>query len=327
MLSRVADSIYWINRYIERAENIARVIDVNLQLSLDMPAEAAEQWRAVVATTGDQAMFEEHFDGYRRENVIEFLAFDPDNPNSILACLNGARDNARSVREVISSEMWEEVNRSYLFVRQSAFGEREFMSAPHAFFTQIKRSCHLFAGVMDATMSHNEAWHFGLVGRFMERADKTSRIIDVKYFILLPDVTYVGSAYDDIQWSALLRSASAFEMYRKRYGRIEPLQVAEFLVLDQDFPRAIRYCLGRAEESLHAISGSPMRGFRNVAEQRLGRLRSDLDFAQIEEIVNHGLHEFLDGFQAELNTVGAAVFETFFSLPQRAGARQTQESA
>jgi uncharacterized alpha-E superfamily protein len=314
MLSRVADSIYWMNRYIERAENNARFVDVNLLLTLDLPAEFGEQWEPLVSTTGDRAMFEEHFGEYTRENVIQFLSFDPDNPNSILACLHQARENARSIREIISSEMWEQVNRAYLMVRQAAFGERDYAQVPHAFFTQVKLASHLFAGVMDATMSHGEAWQFGRLGRHLERADKTSRILDVKYFILLPDVTYVGTPFDNIQWSALLRSASALEMYRKRFGRIDPVRVVEFLVLDREFPRAIRFCLAEAEDALHAITGSPRATFQNPAEQRLGRLRAEFDYTGIDEIVAGGVHEYLDAFQARLNRVGEAVFDTFFAL-------------
>ena len=173
---------------------------------------------------------------------------------------------------------------------------------------------HLFAGITDATMSHNEGWHFGRLRCMLERADKTSRILDVKYYLLLPQVTDIGTSVDDIQWAAVLKSASAFEMYRKRFGRIQPERVADFLMLDRDFPRAMHYCLMQAEESLHAISGSPPGTFRNLAEQRLGRLRSELDYAQIDEIIANGLHEFLDTFQAQLNHVGTAIFETFVAL-------------
>jgi uncharacterized alpha-E superfamily protein len=167
---------------------------------------------------------------------------------------------------------------------------------------------------MDATMAHGEAWRFGRLGRLLERADKTSRILDVKYFILLPDVSYVGSPYDNIQWAALLRSASALEMYRKRFGRIDPRKVVEFLVLDVEFPRAVRYCIGRSEEALRSITGSGAGTYENRAEQLLGRLRAGLDFASTPEIVAVGLHEFLDGLQAELNTVSEGIHEAFFAL-------------
>ena len=325
MLSRVADSIYWMTRYMERAENVARFIDVNLHLMLDLPADTEQQWEPLVNITGDRQVFLEHFGEFTRENVIEFLTFDPDYANSILGCCHRARENARSVREVISSEMWIQINRLYLRVRNAAYSEFDLMTMPHEFFQAVKLAGHTFEGVMDATMSHGEPWHYGLLGRFLERADKTSRILDMKYFILLPDVSYVGSPYDSIQWAALLRSASALEMYRKRYGRIVPRTVVEFLLLDESFPRAVRYCVRRAEESLRAVSGSAAGSYRNAAEQRLGRLRASLDFASTSEIMSRGLHEFLDDLQAELNTVGSEIRDATFALvPAGAGQYQSQ---
>jgi uncharacterized alpha-E superfamily protein len=314
MLSRVADTIYWMTRYVERAENVARFIDVNLHLMLDLPAETEQQWEPLVRITGDREIFEDHYDAYTRENVIQFLTFDPDYPNSILGCAHRARENARSVREVISSEMWMQVNRFYLLMRGAAYSDFNLMMAPHEFFTQVKLAGHTFEGVMDATMTHGEAWHFGSLGRFLERADKTTRILDMKYFILLPDPTYIGSPYDNIQWAAVLRSASALEMYRKRYGRIAPRNVIEFLLLDRDFPRAVGYCLRSAEESLRAISGSFPGTYRNRAEQCLGRLRARLDFASTDEVLAIGLHEFLDQLQMEMNEVGTAITEATYAL-------------
>lgn len=319
MLSRVASAIYWMNRSIERAENYARFIEVNLTLTLDLPEGTAEQWDPLVRTTGDDAIFTARYKKATKENVIAFLAADTANPNSVLSCFSAARENARSVREIISSEMWEQVNRSYLMVRE-AVSSGWVMQNPQTFFTEVKMASHLFGGITDATMSHGEGWHFSRLGRLLERADKTSRILDVKYFILLPDVSDVGTPFDNLQWSALLKSASALEMYRKQHGRISPQQVVEFLILDSAFPRAIRYCLVKAEDSLHAISGSESGARQNYAERRLGRLRSDLDYADITEILEGGLHEFLDGFQAGLNRVGDAIFETFFAVRPVEGA-------
>ncbi len=313
MLSRVADSVFWMSRYIERAENVARFVDVNLNLTLDLGADAGEQWAPLVYTTGDHEAFAARYGPPTQQNVIRFLSFDEENPNSILSCLRTARENARTVREMISSPMWEELNKFYLLVRSEAAG-RLATDAPYEFFNQVKLSSHLLQGVTDSTMSHGEAWHFARVGRLVERADKTSRILDVKYFVLLPSVTEVGTPLDTIQWSALLESASALEMYRKRYGRITPTCVAEFLVLDREFPRAMHFCLLKAEESLLAITGSRHGTFRTPAEQQLGRLRSELDYAHIDEIIRDGLHEFIDGFQTGLNQVGEAISETFFSL-------------
>ncbi|MDX2213079.1 MAG: alpha-E domain-containing protein [Oculatellaceae cyanobacterium bins.114] len=312
MLSRVADSIYWLTRYVERAENVARFVDVNLNLLLDSPSGLGEQWEPLLLTTGDLPLFQERYGQLTAENVIHFLTFDHSYPNSIISCVQAARENARTVREVISSEMWEQVNAFYFMVQDAH--EKHSLSELSGFFTEVKLASHLFAGVMDATMSHNEGWHFGQIGRMLERADKTARILDVKYFILLPSVKDVGGALDELQWIALLRSTSGYEMYRKRQHRIAPYSVAEFLVLDREFPRSIQCCLIEAERSLHCITGNTPGSWRTPPERTLGRLRSELDYLTIEEITERGLHEFLDDLQSRINTVGNDIFETFFTL-------------
>lgn len=313
MLSRVANSIYWMSRYLERAENVARFIDVNLNLILDLPEEYGEQWAPLVNTTGDHESFSKRYRVPTRENVMHFLTFDRDNPNSILSCVRHGRENARSVREIISSEMWEQANRFYLLV-QDAARNKAAVENPHDFYASVKLASHLFDGITEATMSHGEAWHFLQVGELLERADKTSRILDVKYFILLPSPQAVGTTIDNIQWAALLKSASALEMYRKHSKQINPFKVADFLILNREFPRSVHSCLDRAADSLHAISGSSMDTFNNRAEQGLGRLLSELNYTQIDEIIHGGLHEFLDGLQNRLNWIDDAIFETFFAL-------------
>jgi len=312
MLSRVADSVFWMARYLERAENVARFIDVNINLTLDLGESIDAQWQPLVDITGDHAAFAQRFGTPIRENVWEFLTFDRENSNSILSCLRTARENARTIRENIPSVMWEEINKFYLMVRGAATGDS--LDNPGEFLDEVKLSSHLIQGITDSVMSHNEAWHFARMGRLLERADKTSRILDVKYFILRPIAAEVGTPLDVIQWSALLRSASALQMYRKARGRILPAQVADFLILDRDFPRSLHFCLIKAEESLHAITGSAGRTFQNAAEQQLGRLRSELDFAHIEDIIREGLHEFVDRFQQSLNQVGDTIHQTFFAL-------------
>jgi uncharacterized alpha-E superfamily protein len=313
MLSRVADSIYWLNRYVERAENIARFIDVNLMLLLDALPDAAQQWEPLVLTTGDLPLFQERYGEATADNVIRFLTFDTSYPNSILSCLRSARENARSVREIISSEMWEQVNAFYLMVNEA--DQSKHVMELSDFFHQVKLSSHLFAGVMDATMTHNEGWHFGQIGRRLERADKTARILDVKYFILLPSLRYVGSMLDNIQWMALLKSASAYEMYRKRGGhRLCPTAIAEFLILDPEFPRSIRFCVTQVERSLHEIMGTPIGTWSTAVERNLGKLRTDLDYLTIEDIIQVGLHENLDDLQLRMNLVAGEIGETFFEF-------------
>lgn len=312
MLSRVADSIYWLNRYVERAENIARFVDVNLNLLLDSPTGVAQQWKPLILTTGDLPLFQEHYGEPTAENVIRFLTFDRAYPNSIVSCLHSARENARSIREIISSEMWEQINAFYHFVNDAVGCEPSDLPA---FFSQVKQESHLFVGIASATMTHNEGWHFGSIGRLLERADKTTRILDVKYFILLPSVGDVGTTLDELQWIALLKSASAYEMYRKcGQHRLTPMSIAEFLVLNREFPRSIRYCLRTAERSLHQITGTPEGTWSSPIERAFGKLRSDLDYLTIEDIIDTGLHEFLDRLQRQMNGISAKICETFFAL-------------
>jgi uncharacterized alpha-E superfamily protein len=326
MLSRVAESIYWMARYIERAENVARIMDANYHMILDLPLGVGEQWEPLVVTTGDEELFKEFYDDFNRENVVQFLTFDTRNPNSILSCLQMARENARSVREWISSEMWQQVNTFYLLIKDAS-RRGGGLELPHELFVEIMMASHLFAGLSQNTMTHSEGWQFARLGRMLERADKTARIIDVKYFILLPSVDYIGTPFDHILWGSILRSASAFEMYRKEYGQIVPDKIIEFMVLDAEFPRAIHHCLITAELSLRSISGTMRGRFSNRAEKALGRLLSDIDYTTIDDIKSTGLHEFIDGLQTRLNEVSQIVFETFFSISAAASTVQDQSQS
>lgn len=316
MLSRVANSIYWMTRYIERAENIARFINVNLHLTLDFPSEGGRQWQPLIMATGDHELFEKQFGReYSAENVIHFLVLDKTYTNSIISCLLAARENARSVREAISSEMWEQINGNYLAIKDKGLTQSA-MEDPATFFKIIIMRCHMFTGLLYSTMSHGEAFQFALTGLLLERADKTSRILDVKYFMLLPGSGDVNTPYDSIQWGAVLKSASALEMYRKRFHRILPRQVCDFLIFDNEFPRSIKYCLKKGEQALHKISGTPLGTISNPAEKSLGRLCADLDYSDINETIDVGMHEYLDDMQTKLNTIGRHIHEAFFTTGQ-----------
>jgi uncharacterized alpha-E superfamily protein len=336
MLSRVADAIYWMNRYVERAESVARFVDVNLHLSLDLPRGTSADWSPIIATTGDHELFRGRHGVPARDTAMRFLTFDLDYPSSILSCLQAARENARSVREVISSEMWERLNKLYLAVREAK--PEEVLAAPYDFFTAVKQGAALFIGTTYLTMSHNEAWHFGRLGRLVERADKTSRIVDVKcYRLTHQPATQLVGAVDDIQWGALLKSASALEMYRKRHGRIVPSRVVEFLLFDREFPRAMLHCLHAASDSLRAIVGRPagsasmsqsssarsmsmsMQALASpqptLAELRVQSLVEELEShaAGSQTLLDGKLHQLLDGAQVRLNELGAAIRDTFFA--------------
>lgn len=313
MLSRVADAIYWMSRYVERAENTARVVDVNHALTLDGPDEGDIDWLALVKTLGDHKTFAERYGEPTKEAVLRFLAFDPKAPGSVVSSLSAARENARTVREVISSEMWEHVNETYLRVL-SAAKDPDVVGAPFDFLDEVKKASQLFVGITYLTMTHNEAWHFARLGRLLERADMTSRIVDVKHKLLPQDPTRIAAAHDELSWGALLRSASALEMYRKRHGQLMPSQVLAFLLFDQKFPRSVRYCLKKGERSLHAITGRPLGSVETSAEAATDALVRRVAGTDIGDVLHRGLHQWLDELQRECNGVGAKIHESFFAI-------------
>ncbi len=340
MLSRVAENVYWMNRQIERAENVARSVETALDLAVEGTISQGRLWDALVCTFGDQADFWARHGLADQANVISFLSFEPANPNSIASCLHAARENARTVRDMISTPMWEEINKVHLYM-QSAAQQYGGWLHPREFLDEVKRASQLITGVADATMSHGEAWHFARLGRLIERADKTSRVLDVEHYFKPAASRFAPPAGsttadprsqaasrfappadsdeppggDAVQWSAVLESASALEMYRKQYGPVSRRNVAEFLIFDRFFPRTMHFCLIKAEESLLAITGGAKGAYTNPAERRLGRLLSVLDHGHSEEELagDEGRHEFIDAFQQRLNRASDAVQETFFA--------------
>lgn len=316
MLSRVADCLYWMSRYVERAENNARLLDVNFQLMLDFEnlpeAVARRHWLPILSTLEHEDLFHRSYQEADADSVVEFVALSDQNPNSILSCLSRARENARAVREQISSEMWEQINDLYLFVR-SEDARQTLRASPYQFFQRIIRGSQLFIGTTDVTMTHGEGWDFVQMGKFIERADCTSRILDVKYHILLPGGERVGGTVDTVQWMAVLRSLSALEAYRKLYlGQIAPWKVAEFLILQDRFPRALRYCVQHLDAALHRVSGVPDDRYGCEAERLSGRLRGDLDYTTSAEIFQqYGLHQYLDRLQGRLLEIGDAMHREY----------------
>lgn len=309
MLSRVANSIYWMARHIQRAENIARFIEVTQNLILDQPDSTVDQWEPLVRATGDEEYFAEHYGDFTASNVCQFLTFDSDYHSSVLTSITNARENARSVREAISSEAWEAINSLYHFVRK-AEGEK-IDQLDVSFYMEIVQNSYLLNGILDGTMIRGTGWRFAHVGRMIEQADKTSRILDVKYFTLLRNVTDVNTTIDDLLWSAVLRSVSAFEMFRKQYHALTVERVVEFLVLNNDFPRAIGYCVLRLKSSLLKIEG-PMDPGANPVIAEVDALIDRIAANDAESIINSGLHEFIDFVQGSLNSIGARIDATYF---------------
>ncbi|NRD23621.1 alpha-E domain-containing protein [Winogradskyella litoriviva] len=313
MLGRVANTIYWMNRYLERAENYARFMDVNYNLSLELPPDEVAQWQPLVLITGDWELFTSLYPKVEKNKVIYFLTFDKNNPNSILNCISSARENARAVRAEITKEVWEQINALYYLVKNSAVKKNQTDKQLRLFFTDIKNGCQLVYGMYYATISRNEGWHFAKLGQLIERADKTSRVLDAKYHFLLKSPKLIGSSLDLIQWAALLKSVSAYDMYRKKYGKLTPSGIAEFLILDTEFPRSILACLLSAERCLVSLSGSSV-GFSNNAQKQLGVLKSQLEYVDINDIIAQGMHEYLDHIQLKLNAISSAIYNSFFSI-------------
>lgn len=302
VLSRSADHLYWMSRQVERAENTARILEVADRMAL-LPGGDGEsdgkgsQWDAALQITGDASKFYDRFPGAKPDLVIRYMTLDPDNPSSIYSTMRAARENARAERVALTTEMWEALNSTWLEIsgltpaRLASRGYRNF-------FGWIKERSHLFRGTAVATMLRDERYHFLRLGTFIERADNSARILDVKYHILLPDISHVGSATDYLQWGALLRSVSAYRMYHHAYKEtILPANVAKMIIFNDAFPRSLHACFDSILELLAMIGGP--RGAE--ALRQAGEIHALLHYGRIEAVFRDGLHEFLTDFVARNN--------------------------
>ncbi len=311
MLSRTAENLFWMARHIERAENTARILDVahrSSLLPLDMEGTEAYLWYAPLNITGCAGGYEKKYGLARSDAVTHFMALDADNPSSIYSCLRLARENARSVRGAITSEMWEVINATWLEVNRQS---RQMSEARYGdFFEWVKERSHLFRGVTHGTILKDIAFNFIRLGTHLERGDNTARILDVKYHILLPSVADVGGAADYYQWGSLLKSVSAFEAYRKIYRDvISPLRVAELFILRDDMPRSLHACMNEVETALSYINGNSAREARRLA----GELHAQLHFGRIEDVFARGLHEFLTDFLDHIDLLGREIRDAYLS--------------
>lgn len=309
MLARTADNLFWMARHIERAENTARILDVahrSALLPLDMEGAEAYLWYAPLNITGCAASYEVKYGLARGDSVTHYMALDPENPSSIYSCLKLARENARAVRGAITSEMWEVINATWLELNRIAWN----MDADKFpdFFEWVKDRSHMFRGVTLGTIIKDVGLSFIKLGTFLERADNTARILDVKYHILLPSVNDVGGSADYYQWGSLLRSVSAFEAYRKIYRDvISPLRVAELLILRDDMPRSLHACMNEVEAALSDINGTSGR----EARRRAGERHAALHFGLIEDVVARGLHEYLTDFLDHIAQLGQEIHDAY----------------
>jgi uncharacterized alpha-E superfamily protein len=314
MLSRTADHLFWMSRYTERAENTARMLDVNYQTSLLPQSAAVAQlgWQGLLAISElVPAYTAKYGQDITARNVMDFMVRDASNPSSIVSCLQAARENARAVRGVLTTEMWETQNATWLKLETYLKG-KDFERDPGAFFEWVKHRSHLSRGVAIGTMLQDEAFHFYRMGTFLERADNTARLLDVKFHAVQSD--FFGAAseqdqeYDFYHWSAILRSVSAFEVYRKVYRDvITPERVAELLIVRPDMPRSLAASLNEVVNNLQMVSND----HSGETERRAGKLKADLQFARIDEILATGLHAYLTQFLDRINELGARISRDF----------------
>lgn len=320
MISRVAEHCFWLARYLERAENTARILEVNHTLLLDFHVPVEQQWRPILIISG----IHDYAHETTAENVQEYMTWDPENPCSIVSSLAAARENGRIIREVISAEMWERLNYYHLWIRSPAAREIYDQSRGE-FYSQIRRINQLIHGISDATMSHGEPWEFFRLGAFLERTSQTARILDVKYHILMPKVEDIGTPVDSAHWVAVLMSCSGYEPFHKK-PRVMPIDpaiaVGEFLILDDQFPRSIRRCIQECQIAAQSIAGTTIAarsaGADVIADAPSNDIAALLDWlvrCSIQDLIKMGLHEALTHIVDSVHEIGNTISRTYFDAP------------
>jgi uncharacterized alpha-E superfamily protein len=319
MLSRTANDLYWMSRQIERVENTARMLDITYRMSLlpyrimESGETWAEPWALPLVISGQATLFYEKYSEATSENVLRFMVFDQENTSSIVSCVEAARDNARAQRGAVTNEMWESLNATWLEMRAQSYDSLS-RGGVGEYFEWVKDRSHLFRGVTFGTMLRDEAYAFIRVGTFLERADNTARILDVKYHTLLPSAGDVGGAVDYYQWSALLRSLSAYNAYRKVYrDTITPRRVAELLILRADLPRSLHACMNETYDILADLCD----GEAMEPERLAGEIHAHLHYGKTESIMEEGLHEYLMDFLDKIHTLDVEINKHFL-VPQYA---------
>lgn len=311
MLSRVADSIYWMARYVERTENLARLLLSTQDLLLDAGAEAADAnqfWQPLLMATGDDERYAALYPAVSGATVAEFLTLRADNPNSMINSVRAARENARTVRDQISDEMWECVNGLRLFLDSSeARSLRQYH--PAALLERVLISSYQFQGIAESTTPRGETWHFLRLGTALERADKVSRLLDTCSGLPTEMAPHPGS--QPLRWAALLRSCSAWHAFHALSAKLDPVKVIGYLLLNETFPRSITFCVNEVHSTLLALCGNGTMSEMEKPVRLAGRLAADLRYTTVEEVMEAGLHSFIDDLQTRFNDIGTSIFETF----------------
>lgn len=311
MLSRVADNLYWTARYLERAANTVRFLEVSYTLDLDRFSGEQSQWEPLVWITGDREWFRARYGEATRENVMRFLVLDPEYANSVVSCLELARTNVKGLREQIPVVLWEEINNLGMLFNGMAKEKEDDFSHTRVIelCREVNRMHMLILGMVSETMARGERYHLWQMGTYLERADKTSRMLHVKYFQLLPDLSLVGTIVDDTRWGALLLSLDARADYNREYGVIVPAKVIDAIVRSPLFARSITFCLQQFCRSLEAMPEAS----RRKPQTLLNALRQKIDDLSGAEIIAFGVHEFINELQMDINQVNDAVVEAVFA--------------
>jgi uncharacterized alpha-E superfamily protein len=321
LLARYADCIFWLARYIERAENLARILDVNETFSRD--SKGGQNWRSIVQLNSDEERFFASHGTASAHSVVNFYVIDADNPTSIVSTIRYARENARTLRSLISTEMWVQLN--VFYNRLVALGVADLAPGNLApLFATVKEACQTHTGITEGTFFRDQGWYFYQIGRYIERADQTTRLLDIKYHLLLPSISDVGSPTDLSQWDALLRSAAGYHAYRRLHaGTTTPARVAGFLLLNPAFPRSVHHCMREVGRLLGEVKSRYALRHGNDAAEELDRLQAVLGTLDISAILGAGLHEFLDSIQRQLIAITRELSTAFFGYTPEASQGQT----
>jgi len=307
--------MFWMSRYIERGEHVARLLEVAFHLHLDLHAVAGShdlQWQSLLAIVQQPAS--EMKEGILAATVSDGLTFDMKNPSSIMTCINRSRNNARSIRGSISSEMWRELNKLYWQVTDPEF-RRSLQDSPHELYQVVQTGSHLFQGVCDATMIHDEGWQFIQLGKYLERADKILHVVGTRHQQLSAAVNEMEPSLQNLHWASVLKSCGAYHAYQQRYiSRVEPDRVMEFLLLNPDFPYSVRFCLKAAADNLAAIGENDNDRSNDRAGRILGRIILDLEYAEPQEVMNGQLRSFLETISQRCTQATAAVQKQYLML-------------
>lgn len=309
MLGKTAGGLFWMQRYLERSENIARLVDAGFRIALTRSEAAEDEWASVLTTAGVRRAYSQRYDKVEGSSVINFLLRDKTNPSSVLSVIESARNNARLVRTALTREVWEATNECWMTLKEALRTQISDNELPDV-LSLIRQQSAQVRGAQSGTMMRNDIYFFAQLGTFVERADSTARILDVKYYVLLPSLSYVGSSLDNVQWETILRSVSAYRAFRwLNPGETNPRNIAQFMILDQVMPRSLAFCASRMASALEAIA----REYGGAGESLslAAGLSRELAGTNIDMVVDNGLHQFIQDFIKRNNAISAQIEQEF----------------